>query len=157
MPYVQRYLLGPFASFCRVSIFLDRNILFFAIVVCVSVCILIYLLNYISFHQSVCGHQLRIQAQQLQAVQSVNAEHNLNIAQRNESALNTYIYYICMILCYCMSCLNYLAQSGHSSEAGHRRRQGLTTVTFLNSYVNPFLYYYHIGDLFLYFERQSCK
>jgi len=104
---------------------LDQNILFFAIVVCVSVCILIYLLNYISFDQSVCGHQLRIQAQQLQALQSVNAEHNLNIAQRNESALNTYIYYICMILCYCMSCLNYLAQSGHSSEAGHRRGQGL--------------------------------
>ena len=62
-------------------------------------CLLISTFSYVQIYRIVRRHQLQIHAQQ-QAVQSFNAEHNLNMVRSRKSAINTFIDYISLILCY---------------------------------------------------------
>ena len=64
----------------------------------ILVCLLISTFSYIRIYLIVRRHQLEIDAQQ-QAVQSSNAE-NLNVARLKRSAINTFVFYIALIICY---------------------------------------------------------
>ena len=71
---------------------------------------------------------------------SLNAEHNPNIVERKESALNTFIYYICMILCYSPVFITSVIHAILPMQDNVVARDFATAVTFMNSAVNPFLY-----------------
>ena len=66
--------------------FLGPKHFFFAIVVFIVLCILISTVSYIGIYRTVRRHQLQIHAQQ-HAVQSLKAEHYVNMAQSTETAL----------------------------------------------------------------------
>ena len=125
--------------------FLSETMFFLAITVSIVKCLSISCFAYVRIYQIVRHHQLQIQAQQ-QAVESLNTEHNLNMMRSKKSAINTFIYFICMVLCYTpMSiCSMIFASFGKEWEA----LWGLAnTLLFLNSSVNPFLYCWRLSEL----------
>ena len=126
--------------------FWGHNIFFFAIVVCIACFISVSTFSYIRIYQIVRWHQLQIQAQQ-QAMQSLNAEHNLNIVQRKESALNTFIYFICMILCYSPVFITSIIHAILPMQDNVVAMDFATTVTFMNSAINPLLYCWRTREL----------
>ena len=79
--------------------FKSQNIYLLTTVVGIAICISVTTFSYISIYRIVRHHQLQIHVQQ-QAVQSLSTEHYLNMVQSKKSAINTFIYYVCMMLCY---------------------------------------------------------
>ena len=120
------------------------------IVVDVVICLLVSSFFYILIYRIVRQHQLQIHVQQ-QAVQNSNAEHNLNIVQSKKSAINTFIYYICMFLCYSPSLIFIMLNINTSSERLLVVRRILwilgSTVAYANSSINPLLFCWRICEL----------
>ena len=114
----------------------NRSIFLVSILVGMAHCLLISSFSYIRIYQIVRHHQLQIQVQQ-EAVRSLNAEHNLNIMQSKKSATNTFIYYICMIVCYIPPFLSILVFVNFNKhwKIGWNFAD---TVVFMNSAINPF-------------------
>ena len=75
----------------RVNKFLLGVITIICLIICTFSSVIIYLI--------VRRHQLQMHAQQ-QAVQSLNAENNLNMTRLKRSAMNTFVFYIALIICY---------------------------------------------------------
>ena len=94
--------------------------------------------SYIKIYVIVRHHQIQIHAQQ-QAVNSFNITDSNNLIISKKRALNTFIYFICMIFCY-QPYIFYLLLSNTSVIALDRNWSFVYTVVFLNSSVNPFLY-----------------
>ena len=116
----------------------------------IVICLLISSFSYIRIYRIVRQHQLQIHVQQ-QAVQSLNAEHNLNMVQSKKSAINTFIYYICMILCYSPSIIYITVFIPISSERFLLVKQILwilvNTLVYTNSAINPLLFCWRICEL----------
>ena len=116
-----------------------KNTIFLVAVVFVALCLFISSITYNAIYRIVRHHQHQIHAQQ-QAVQSMNAEQNLKI-QAKKRAANTFIYYICMVLCYfplAVCALIYVT----STELWNIRWYFADTILFMNSAINPFLYFW---------------
>jgi len=111
----------------------------------IAICFLVSTVLYIRIYQIVRRHQLLIHFQQ-QTVRNVSSDHNLNIARWKRSALNTFIYYICMILCYFPMFTGMVVLTIHSRL--QRQEWELTnTVLFMNSSINPILYCWRLREL----------
>ena len=118
------------------SYFLSQRVFFLAISVGIAIC----LRNYGIVHH----HQLQIQAQQ-QAVEST--EHNLNMVRSKKSAINTFIYFVCIILCYTPRFISTLVSVVLFENELIAVRTLTTTLVFLNSTINPFLYCWRVAVL----------
>ena len=108
-------------------------------IVFVALCLLISAITYSAIYRIVRHHQHQMHAQQ-QAVQSMNAEQNLKI-QAKKHAANTFIYYICLVLCYfpaAVSALIWVTYEEHWNIRWHFAG----TILFMNSAINPFLYFW---------------
>ena len=116
-----------------------------ALAISTAVCLVISFFSYIRIYLIVCQHQQQIQAQQ-QAVHGLNAEHNPNMVQSKRSAVNTFIYYICMILCYTPFVVLMLITAFNPT---FRRNSWdfKETCTFVNSSINPFLFCWRLREL----------
>ena len=125
--------------------FKSRTIYLLTSVIGIAMCISVTTFSYISIYRIVRQHQLQIQLQQ-QAVQSFNAEHNLNMVQSKKSAINTFIYYVCMILCYSPVFISMLMLVIFPKRP-RKARIFADTVLFMNSSINPFLYCWRLHDL----------
>ena len=111
----------------------------------IAICFLVSTVLYIRIYQIVRRHQLLIHFQQ-QTVRNVSSDHNLNIARWKRSALNTFIYYIFMILCYFPMFTGMVVLTIHSRL--QRQEWELTnTVLFMNSSINPILYCWRLREL----------
>ena len=108
-------------------------------VVFVALCLFISSITYSAIYRIVRHHQHQIHAQQ-QAVQSMNAEQNLKI-QAKKRAANTFIYYICMLLCYFPVAVSSLIWVTYK-EHWNIRWYFADTILFMNSAINPFLYFW---------------
>ena len=116
-----------------------KNTIFLVAVVFVALCLFISSITYSAIYRIVRHHQHQILAQQ-QAVQSMNLEQNYKI-QAKKRAANTFIYYICMVLCYfpaVVSALIYVTYKEHWNI----RWYFSDTILFMNSAINPFLYFW---------------
>ena len=139
------HISAPVWFICPVlscSYFLSQTLLFLVIAVCVIVCLLISTFSYVRIYRIVRQHLLQIQAQQ-QAVESLNAEHMM---RSKKSAANTFIDYMCMILCYTpvfiASFFYFLFHKEWITV------WALTnTLVFLNSSINPFLYCWSLSEV----------
>ena len=105
-------------------------------VVFIALCLFISLITYIAIYRIVRHHQHQIHAQQ-QAVQSMNAEQNCKIHAKKR-ALNTFIYYICMVLCYFPSAVSTLITVTYEPHLNISLY--FDSIVFMNSAINPFLY-----------------
>ena len=139
--------------------FWNKNLYFFAIAFGVAICIAISSFAYIKIYCIVRQHRLQIKSH-LQAVHNLNAGNNLNMLRLKKSAFNTFIYYICMILCYSplfTSMIILAVQNGHDTKAWNFA----DTVSFMNSSINPILYCWRFRELrkavLKTLRKMSCK
>lgn len=112
----------------------------------VSVFILVSTFCYIRIYRIVRRHQTQIQAQQKAAQQNTTDGGNSNMVRMKRSALNTFIFYIAMILCYFPIIISLCIASITSKnvpEVWHLA----DTVVFLNSSINPLLYCWRLGEI----------
>ena len=123
-------LLVPFFYFWK------RSVQFSLIGICIVTCLIISTFSYIRIYRVVRRHQLHINAQR-QAVQSSDVESNLNIARLKRSALNTFVFYIALIICYFPLYVS-LTLRGLSIMNWQSERQFAYTAVFMNSSINPF-------------------
>jgi len=85
-------------------------------------------------------HLLQIHAQQ-QALQSL-----VNKVRSKKSAINTVIYYICIILCYSPALILSLTEAFLPNRSPWAWTLA-STVTYMNSSINPFLYCWRTYEL----------
>ena len=116
-----------------------------AATVFIAICFSISSFSYIRIYFIVRRHQLHIRCQR-QAVEMLCAEQNLNMVRSKKSALNTFIYYICMILCY-SPVFGSMLTLALSPKRWTRTWTLADTVLFTNSSINPFLYYWRTREL----------
>ena len=109
------------------------------------ICLLVSTFFYIRIHRIVRRHQIQIHAQQ-QAVQSSEAENNFNIARLKRSALNTFVFYIALIICY-FPMYVLLIVDGISHKERKTEWQIASTLVFFNSCINPVLYCWRLRQL----------
>ena len=113
--------------------------------VIIVMCLLVSTGCYIRIYGIVGRHRLQIHAQR-QAVGVLNSRADQDMQQIIKSALNTFIYYIVMILCYSPLFISMLILSIYPNHWTHI--WGLTdTLVFMNSSINPFLYCWRICEL----------
>ena len=117
-----------------------KNTILLVAVVFVALCLFISSITYNAIYRIVRHHQHQIHAQQ-QAVQSMNAEQNRKL-QAKKRALNTFIYYICMLLCYFPAAVSTLITVTYEEHWNIMIIISLYfyTIVFMNSAINPFLY-----------------
>ena len=111
----------------------------------IVICLSLSTVCYIKIYRIVRQHQLQIHVQQ-QAVQTLNAESIQSMERSKRSALNTFVFYIVLILCYFPL---FVAMVMLSIYQIHLTNEwNLTdTVAFMNSSINPFLYCWRLREL----------
>ena len=109
------------------------------------ICLLICMASYIRIYCFIRRHQLQIHAQQ-QAVQSSDAENNLNVPRLKRSALNTFVFFIVLIICY-LPFYVVLTLDGLSIRDWQSEWEFAITGVFMNSSINPLLYCWRLREL----------
>ena len=126
-------------------IFWKTSAYYSAAAVTIVICLFISTGCYIQIFRIVRQHQLLIHVQQ-QVVESQNYRANQDMQRMKKSALNTFIYYIVMILCYAPLFISMLILS--ISPNNWTNTWGLVdTLAFMNSSINPFLYCWRLREL----------
>lgn len=118
------------------------------IMIATGVClfILVSAFCYIRIYRIVRRHQIQIQVQQQTAQQNTTEGDNSNMVRMKRSALNTFIFYIAMVLCYFPIIISLCAASITSKDLPEVWHLA-DTVVFLNSSVNPLLYCWRLGEI----------
>ena len=119
------------------------RIFFLLIALGVCLCLKISIYSYIRIYRIVRHHKIKIHSQQ-QAVnlQAVNVS---NMLQLKRSALNSFVFFIVMIIFYLPMNIGlslFLLTKGWQNAWSFA-----TTLVFANSSVNPFLYCWRLSDL----------
>ena len=117
----------------------------FILSVIIIISLIISTFSYIRIYLIVRRHQLQIHAQQ-QAVQSSNAENNLNMARLKRSAMNTFMFYIALIICYFPMYI-ILTLQVISNKEWQPEWDFAKTAIFMNSSINTFLYCWRLREL----------
>ena len=121
------------------------KIFFFTTAACIFACILICSVCYIKIYRILRQHQLQIYAQQ-QVAQNINAGNSETIQRSVKGAINAFIYYIVMILCYLplfvsmpilVLAFDFWTNAWNITD----------TLAFMNSSINPFLYCWRLCEL----------
>ena len=123
----------------------DTNVYYIFASLFIVTCLSISSFCYIRIFQIVKRHQIQIHAQQ-QAVQSLEASNNLNIMRLKKSSMNTFVFYVILILCYIpmfiLLMLSVIIWLHWTIELRFS-----ATVVFMNSSINPFLYCWRLSEL----------
>ena len=117
----------------------------FVVAIVTIICLLICMASYVRIYCFIRRHQLQIYAQQ-QAVQSSDTGNNLNVAQLKRSAMNTFVFFIALILCY-LPLYVLLTLVGLSVKDWRTEWQFAITAVNMNSSINPFLYCWRLRKL----------
>ena len=126
--------------------FWDTRILMLTVGVLILICLIICTFSFIRIFRIVRRHQIQIHAQQ-QAVQNSDAENNLNIARLKRRALNSFVFFIALIICY-LPVYVFLTLRGFSKKNGWPNEWEFAfTAVYLNSSINPFLYCWRLREL----------
>ena len=112
----------------------------------IAICLMISTLLYIKIYQIARKHQLQIQIQQQPAMQTVIVDHKQNLARWKRSALNTSIYYVCMILCY-FPMFSSLLLLSINLKLERQEWDLKMNMVFMNSSFNPVLYCWRLREL----------
>ncbi|XP_020630350.1 melanocyte-stimulating hormone receptor-like [Orbicella faveolata] len=124
--------------------FWNKNIFFAGTGVAICVCFLISTFSYIRIFRIVQQHQLRIYFQR-QVIQG-SEENKFNMVRLKRSAINTFIFYVFIILCY-LPMLISLSLYVISRDDWTTIWNLADTVLFMNSTLNPFLYCWRLREL----------
>jgi len=113
--------------------------------VLIVICLQISAFSYVRISRIVRRHQLQIHAQQ-QAVQSSDAVNNLNITRLKRSAMNTFVFYIVLTVCY-FPLYVLSIRYGTSDKDWQTEWTFVYSLVFSDSSINPFLYCWRLREL----------
>ena len=132
------WLFGILLSFVTLW---NKTIMFAFLAVGIAICIFISTFSYTRIYLIVRQHQFQIRAQQ-QALQLP-----MNLVRTKRSAVSTFIYYICMILCYSpmLSFMSIVAI--RPGLSGLMVWKVGNTFVFMNSSINPILFCWRVREL----------
>ena len=104
--------------------------------------------SYIGIYRIVRRHQRQIHVQH-QAVQSLNthASTTLKFLSLQRAAVNTFVFYICSIVCYFPWLIYRLCYGDYFVSNQKTGWIFTTTLVFANSSINPFLYGWRLREL----------
>ena len=117
----------------------------FVVAIVTTICLLICMASFIRIYCYIRQHQLQIHAQQ-QAVQSSDAGNNLNVTRFKRSAMNTFVFFIVLIICY-FPMYVLLTLLGLSTKVWESEWHFALIAVFMNSSINPFLYCWRLREL----------
>ena len=106
-----------------------------------AICIIICTVFYIKIYLIVRQHQLQIHSQQQAVVIST-----AGFTRLKKSAVSTFVFYICMVACYFPHFV-LLTMFGTLQKEWKPEWTFSTTVVFMNSSINPFLYCWRLREL----------
>ena len=97
-----RYLIALVwcINFLSSAVYFSNSFIYhFAIAVITGICLLVSTFSYMGIYRIVRRHRLQIHAQR-EAVQSSTSEDDLHYVRMKQSAINTFIFYIILVMCY---------------------------------------------------------
>ena len=100
---------------------------------------ILILLHLIRIFQIVKRHQTQIQVQQ----QAVQSSDNLNIIRLKKSSMNTFVFFIVLLLCYFPLLVHLIRYRNFIYNTFYWKPEWpffLSTLVFMNSSINPVLY-----------------
>ena len=107
-----------------------------------GILLLISTFSYFRIYLIVRRHHSQIHAQQ----QAISAENGAHMMRLKQSALNTFVFYIALIACY-FPIYIILILYGTSNKKWQPEWNFATTLVFMNSAINPFLYCWRLREL----------
>ena len=110
-----------------------------------AVCLIISTYSYIRIYRIVLQHQQQIHVQQ-QAMEHSNIANNRHMMRVKKSAMNTFVFYIFMIICYFRNVV-IMTLFGTAQQGWREEWNFATTIVFLNSSINPVLYFWRLREL----------
>ena len=123
----------------------NKSFYFTSVAVNIIICILITTVCYIKIFRIVRQHQFQIHSQK-QVVNSLNTENRQNKQRKRLYAINTFIYYFVMIICYVPAFVG-ISVSVISPKSWTWSWIIAETVAFMNSSINPILYCWRHREL----------
>ena len=111
----------------------------------IAMCLVISTFSYIKIYGIVRHHQLQIHVQE-QAMENSDTANNIRMARLRKSAINTFIFYIFMVICYFPQVV-LLSLFGTIYKNWKTEWSFATTVVYVNSSVNPILYCWRLREL----------
>ena len=112
----------------------------------VFICLIIPTCCYIQIYQIVRHHQSEMRAQQLSVQHNNNERDGSHVVELRKSAINTFVFYIALIICYSPAYI-LLTLNGLLHIKWQQEWNFATTVIFINSAVNPVLYFWRLPKL----------
>ena len=112
----------------------------------IFICLIISTCCYIRIYQIVRRHQSVIQAQQSSVQSNNNEGDDAHGVELRKSVLNTFVFYIALIICYSPAYI-LLTLNGLLDMRWQPEWSFATTLIFVNSAVNPFLYFWCLPKL----------
>lgn len=143
-----RYVIALvwFINFLSSVFYFSNDFIYhFVIAVITGICLIVSTFSYVGIYRIVCRHRLQIHAQQ-EAVQCSSAEDELNYVRMKQSALNTFIFYIILVMCY-LPMYILLTLHGLSQKPWPTEWNFATTLVFANSSINPLLFCWRLREL----------
>ena len=133
-------------SLLSVIYFWNRTVYLILTVIVICISLLISSVCYITIYRIVHRHQLQIFAQQ-RVTQSSSASPNANMIQLKKSALNTFVFFVVMILCYFPAVISISIYELTSVGDWTKALNFTEVAVMLNSSINPFLYCWRLPCL----------
>ena len=112
----------------------------------IFICLIISTCCYIRIYQIVRRHQSEMQAQQRSVESNNNEGDGAHLAELRKSAMNTFVLYIALIICYSPAYI-LLTLDGLLHITWQPEWNFATTVIFISSAINPFLYFWRLPML----------
>ena len=136
-----------FVIYVEFGIYFRKREVFFLLAACFIISYLFSsTFSYVRIYQIVKRHQRKIQAQN-QVVQGPNIGSNLNITRLKRSTINTFIFYMFLILCYSPIFPFLIVDVVLLKQEWLGSLMYATTGAFMNSAINPILYCCVLKDL----------
>lgn len=110
----------------------------------ICVCLCISTISHVKIYKIVRYHQHAIQIQ-IQAVERNTGNVN-NISGLKKSAFNAFIVFLVLIICYCPYLAVYIISSFYAINE-FLARSLTSTIVFINSSLNPFLYCWRLCEI----------
>lgn len=123
----------------------NKSFYFTSVAVNIVICILISTVCYIRIFRIVRQHQFQIYSQK-KAVESLNTENTRNMLRKKLYVINTFIYYIVMMMCYVPAFIG-ISIFVISPNSWTWSWMIAETVAFMNSSINPILYCWRHREL----------
>lgn len=111
----------------------------------IGTCIFISTYSYIRIYRIVQRHRFQIQVQQ-QVMETSSNTGGIRFMRLKKSAINTFVFYIFIILCYVPKSVSLVIYSV-SPQKWECAWVFANTVLFFNSFLNPILYCWRISEL----------